>query len=276
MKNAVHPPDVLSRGKRALFERLRGSSPTRFQQPITPAPRTRYRPLSSAQERIWLEQQLDVTGLAFNEIETVRIAGPVVESVLELALYEIVRRHEVLRVRYVQIDGETKQEVLAHEITLPILDVSALPPEQAAHVCRNYCDREFRKPFSLDYGSLFRTSLVRMAEQEHILVVSAHHICFDAWSVELLLQELRLLYDAFLKEQDSPLPELELQYSDYAHWERTGHSPADSIRGSRQAGGEESWPGSLRSSFQRVASVQRGRHCRSGRIRSSKKRSRTS
>ncbi|MDQ1612943.1 MAG: hypothetical protein QOG00_2874, partial [Pyrinomonadaceae bacterium] len=177
-------------------------------------------PLSFAQQRLWFIDQLEPGNPAYNSPRVVRLEGELDHTALVAALTEIVRRHEVLRTSFPSVDGAPVQLVHeAHALNVPVVDVEHLAEgkEQAA---RAVVEREAARPFDLSAGPVVRALLVRLSQDEHVLVVVLHHIVSDGWSAGVLVREFGLLYEAFRQGQPSPLAELPVQYADYAVWQR--------------------------------------------------------
>ena len=142
-------------------------------------------------------------------------------AALERTLNEIIRRHEVLRTRFVSLAGESRQEVLeSAEVKLVITDLSELEEPAREAALREAIAAENREPFNLAHGPLLRTKLLRMGIDDYVLLLTMHHIVSDGWSMGVLIKEVATLYEAFSKGEDSPLKELSLQYSDFAVWQR--------------------------------------------------------
>jgi hypothetical protein len=197
------------------------------------ARRSRSFPLSFAQQRLWFAEQLEPGHYVYNIPRAVSLSGPLDPAALECALHEIVRRHEILRTTFAAVDGSPVQRV--QESRWPGVSVIDLQgwaePERGAGVKR-LMDREIRRPFDLATGPLMRVTLLRLGEQEHVLLFDIHHIVFDDWSWGVLFQELGALYDVFTAGRRelgigrgrpapaSPLPELPIQYADFALWQR--------------------------------------------------------
>ena len=178
-------------------------------------------PLSFAQQRIWFLDQLDPGNPAYNVAGAIAIAGPLLAGVLALALRAVVRRHEALRTRFPTQGGQPVQVVEeGDELALPLVDLSGLPPAQRRTAVQHLEREEARRPFQLEQGGLLRVALLRLGEREHTLLLVLHHIVADAWSAGLLMQELGTLYGAFARGEPSPLPELPVQYVDFAVWQR--------------------------------------------------------
>ena len=177
--------------------------------------------LSFAQQRLWFIHQLAPASPAYNIAAAIELTGKLDAAVLEQSLREIVRRHEVLRTRFVVVDGEPLQ-LISDEVplTLPVFDLSSLAKSQRAVETDRLLQREAATAFDLGELPLVRARLLRLGEQRHILQLTLHHIISDSWSMGVLFRETGKLYEAFSAHKPSPLPELEIQYADYALWER--------------------------------------------------------
>jgi alpha-ketoglutarate-dependent taurine dioxygenase/acyl carrier protein len=189
--------------------------------PILPVPRDGKLPLSFAQERLWLVDRLEPNNTAYNIPAAVRLVGSLNITALEQSFNEIGRRHEVLRTTFTEVDGQPVQ-VIAPSLTLkiPVVDLQALPEsEREAQVLR-LAAQQTQLPFDLERGPLLRVTLLKLGLSEHVVLLTMHHIVSDAWSDAVFVQELAALYEAFCTGQPSPLPELSLQYADFAHWQR--------------------------------------------------------
>lgn len=191
-------------------------------QPIPPISRDKELLLSFAQQRLWFLDQLEGPSATYNESAAWQLRGPLNIAVLEESLTEIVRRHEVLRTTFcVQEDGVPMQVIAPpSRITLPMIDLQMLPSEQAHQEVQRLAFEETQRPFDLATGPLLRFTLLRLGVEEHVLLQNIHHIVFDGWSSGLFFHELQILYHAFLLGRPSPLPELSIQYADFAHWQR--------------------------------------------------------
>lgn len=173
-------------------------------------------PLSSAQHRLWFVTELaPESNSAYNIIAAVRIVGDLHVPVLERALAEMVRRHEVLRTGFVVVHGEPRQRI-SDTVTFALRHVAL--PDDAAAIDQLLLD-EGRIPFDLQAAPLLRGVLGRISGTDHVLALVLHHLVSDGWSSGVMIQELAALYDAFLAGLPSPLPPLELQYSDYVEWQ---------------------------------------------------------
>lgn len=189
--------------------------------PIVPVPRDGMLPLSFAQERLWLVDRLEPNSTAYNMPAALRLVGSLNIAALEQSFNEIVRRHEVLRTTFTEVDGQPVQASAPSLILkIPVVDLQALPEtEQDAEVLR-LAAQETQLPFDLARGPLLRVTLLKLGLSEHILLLTMHHIVSDAWSDGVFIRELAALYEAFCTGQPSPLPELSIQYADFAHWQR--------------------------------------------------------
>ncbi len=196
--------------------RRRGTAP-----PLVPQPRGREVPLSFAQQRLWLLDQLQPGGTAYNIPSAFVLAGPLDMAALTASLREVVRRHEALRTTFVVRDGEPLQRISAPGcFELPQIDLAAIGAERAIALARELAGRDAVRPFDLARGPLFRGTLVRLGPRRHAMLFSTHHIVSDGVSMEVLIQEVTSLYQAFSQGQPSPLPELPVQYPDFALWQR--------------------------------------------------------
>ncbi|HKV10347.1 MAG TPA: amino acid adenylation domain-containing protein, partial [Thermoanaerobaculia bacterium] len=189
--------------------------------PIERASRDGVLPLSFAQHRLWFVDTLEPGTAVFNLPSPLRLTGSLDLAALRRSLDEIVRRHEALRTVFGTVEGAPCQSVQpAGPVSLPVADLSALPEERREDEAFRAADAEARQPFDLSRGPLLRTSLVKLGPEEHLLLVTAHHIVTDGWSTEVFTRELAALYEAFAASLPSPLPEPLLQYPDFAVWQR--------------------------------------------------------
>ena len=188
--------------------------------PLQPASREGALPLSFAQQRLWFIHQLDPESSAYNIPLALRLTGPLDAVALERTFQEIVRRHEALRTTFTVLDTEPVQVIGAANGRLDLVDLSGLSPEVREREAQRRIAEEIQRPFDLELGPLFRTSLLRVGEAEHVLLLTVHHIVSDGWSMGVLQHELETLYNAFRLGQSSPLSELPIQYADFAVWQR--------------------------------------------------------
>ncbi|HEY0605033.1 MAG TPA: amino acid adenylation domain-containing protein, partial [Herpetosiphonaceae bacterium] len=210
-----------------LAQRIESARPAhRISAPaITRVPRDQRQPLSFAQQRLWFLDQLEPGSAVYNIPGAVEVHGPLDIAALQQSLNLIVRRHEVLRTVFEEIDGEPAQ-VIKPDLELPLLvvDLSDCAPTEQEHVVRQHTIDEARQPFDLGHGPLIRTRLLRLRSesggQEHLLLVTIHHIIADGWSLGIFLRELAAIYPALLEQKTVTLPDLPIQYVDYAAWQR--------------------------------------------------------
>ena len=189
--------------------------------PIEPVPREQPLPLSFAQQRLWFLNQLQGDSSAYHLATGVRIRGALDVSALEAAFTALVDRHETLRTAFAETDDGPVQVV--HDprpFTLEVTDLGDLDPETAETRIRELADADARRPFDLATGDVFRASLLRRSDEEHVLLLSMHHVVSDDWSMRVLVRELSILYDAAERDVTPELPVLPVQYADFAHWQR--------------------------------------------------------
>jgi amino acid adenylation domain-containing protein len=183
-------------------------------------------PLSFAQQRVWFFDQLEPGSSAYNMPMAVRLEGRLDITALERALTEIVARHEVLRTTFTAGDGDGDglPVQLVHPAPsswpLPITDLSHLPLSERESETKRLIAQDAAQPFDLENGPLLRTSLLRLGETEHVLLLSMHHIVSDGWSMAVLIREATTLYQAYSEGRDAALPKLPIQYADFAAWQR--------------------------------------------------------
>ncbi|HET6973690.1 MAG TPA: amino acid adenylation domain-containing protein, partial [Pyrinomonadaceae bacterium] len=184
-------------------------------------PRDGTLPLSFGQQRLWFLNQLETNNPAYNVQLAVRLDGELDVAALNRALSEIVRRHEVLRTTFPTVDGIPVQQIAeAVPLSASLIDLRHLDRESGESVASEVAGLEASRPFNLAAGPLLRAMLMRLSDQEHVLVVVMHHIAADAGSLSVLSKEFGLLYEAYRRGLPSPLAELKIQYADYAVWQR--------------------------------------------------------
>ncbi len=191
------------------------------------AERGRY-PLSFAQQRLWFLEQLEPGGSAYSLFEAVRLEGPLDIELLGRVFTEIVRRQESLRTRFAEEDGQEGGEAVqivdparpARPFAPRQVDLRALPVRQREPEALRRAAAEARVPFDLTRGDLLRVTLYRTDDEQHVMLLAVHHIVSDGWSMGVLVAEVTALYTAFAQGQPSPLPELPVQYGDFAVWQR--------------------------------------------------------
>ncbi|MGH7617816.1 MAG: amino acid adenylation domain-containing protein, partial [Gemmatimonadaceae bacterium] len=196
--------------------------------PIRAIPRTEDRvpveapPLSYAQQRLWFLEQLGGLGATYHIAWRLRLRGPLEAGVLRRALDRIVARHETLRTTFRAVgSGEPRQHIApATTSAFALRETSLTEPNGREQAVAALVEAEARAPFALDVGPLIRGQLVTLAPDDHVLLVTLHHIVSDGWSAALFLDELRLLYTAAQTGRPDPLPQVAVQYADYAVWQR--------------------------------------------------------
>ncbi|RKH42398.1 amino acid adenylation domain-containing protein, partial [Corallococcus llansteffanensis] len=204
----------------ALAKRLENVERTRAPV-LTSVSRAAPLPLSFAQQRLWFIDQLEPGTALYNVPIAVRLEGDLDTAALERALREVVRRHEALRTTFAVGNPEPVQRISsdgAFSLTTEALRTSSA--EEREQTARKRVAQEVLRPFDLEHGPLFRALLLKLAAREHVLVITMHHLVSDGWSLGVLVREVGMLYAAFVQGQPSPLPELPVQYADYAAWQR--------------------------------------------------------
>jgi amino acid adenylation domain-containing protein len=178
-------------------------------------------PASFAQQRMWFLDQLEPGNAAYNMVQAARLSGRLHESALERSLNSIVRRHEILRTYFVEIEGAPAQVIGAPAYQpLNVIRLSGISDDDRESEARRLIEEEANRPFDLAQGPLFRATLIRIGAEEHILALTMHHIISDGWSIAVLYRELSALYEAFCRGSAPALPELPIQYADFAVWQR--------------------------------------------------------
>jgi len=198
-----------------------GSAGADTAPPLVALPRDRPLPLSPAQQQLWYLQQLDPASSIYNISYALELEGELDPALLEASLSEIARRHEVFRTRFFERDGQALQTVDAPEpLVLPTVELSRLGAEDRERERRRRVLESQARPFDLRSGRLLRASLWRLGPGHHTLHLVTHHISCDAWSLGIFSRELAELYTAGLERRLAELPALEIQYADFAAWQR--------------------------------------------------------
>jgi amino acid adenylation domain-containing protein len=203
--------------------------------PILPCSRQIELPLSFAQNRLWFLDQLQPGNSAYNIFDAIRLKGSLNLTALEQSINEIIRRHEILRTKFIAVDGQPVQVIIPSlQLTLPLIDLQTLSAaEQEAEVQR-LITQAAGQPFDLTQAPLVRITLLKLNSTEYVVLFAMHHIISDAWSMGILIRELTVLYQAYvdgkpslrdatrslLPQRGTPLPELPVQYADFAVWQR--------------------------------------------------------
>jgi len=189
--------------------------------PIQPVPRDRDLPLSFAQQRLWFIDQLNPGNSVYNFPVAVRLKGSLNLRALEQSLNEVVRRHEALRTTFSMVDGQPSQVIAPRlTITLSIVNLREMPEIERENEMLRLVIEEARRPFDLSQGPLLRTGILQLSEEEQVGLLTMHHIVSDGWSTGVLIREMAVLYEALCSGKSSPLPELPIQYADFAYWQR--------------------------------------------------------
>ncbi|HEX8177814.1 MAG TPA: amino acid adenylation domain-containing protein [Pyrinomonadaceae bacterium] len=178
-------------------------------------------PLSHAQQRLWFFDQLEPGSPMYNCPGAVRLKGRLQLKAFEQALNEVIRRHESLRTTFTTIEGQPVQ--LVHEpwrLTVPVVDLSELSEAKRDAASLQLAMQEAVRPFNLEQGPLLRVTLLRLSEEEHLALLTMRHIISDGWSVGILVNEVATCYDALCTGLPPQLPDLPIQYADYAAWQR--------------------------------------------------------
>jgi aspartate racemase len=218
----VHPVSDLTPEERARLEQrlLSGGPPVRR----TSVPRRQLHdpcPLSFGQQRLWFLERLE-PGPTYNMPWGLRLSGGLDVEALRKALNTILQRHEVLRTRFPATAGGEPTQVVVEGVSLTLeeMDLSSMPEADREAEARRILQEEARRAFELAADLLVRARLLRLDTQEHILLLVMHHIVCDGWSRAILVRELTSLYQAFHASKPSPLPEVPIQYADFALWQR--------------------------------------------------------
>ena len=177
-------------------------------------------PASFAQQRLWFIEQL-LPGSLYVIPLVFRLTGSFARSPFHQSIQTIVRRHEILRTTFDVVDGQLVQAIAPEQqVPLMLSDLRALPASTREDAAFDHIRQEIQQPFHLNKGPLFRVQLWQLHDTEHLLLITIHHIIFDEWSSGILIRELGELYGALVEDKSADLPELPIQYADFAHWQR--------------------------------------------------------
>ncbi|MGA9771717.1 MAG: amino acid adenylation domain-containing protein [Blastocatellia bacterium] len=189
--------------------------------PIPKASRDGDLPLSFAQQRLWIIHRLEPDNPAYNIPALVRLTGDLNFAALQQAINEVLRRHEALRTTFITSNGRPAQQI-SEKLTLevPVMDLKDLPEAEREHCARHLITQEIWQPFDLAKGPTVRAHMLQLDSDENVILLTMHHIVSDAWSMGVLVREMAELYKAGSAGTPSPLPELAIQYADYAIWQR--------------------------------------------------------
>jgi amino acid adenylation domain-containing protein len=209
----------------ALAERIESAKREEHRSSLPPltqvAQKDGHLPLSYTQQRLWFLDQLEPGSSAYNISAALRLTGALDTESFARSFSEIARRHESLRATFVTINGQPAQLIAtAQPVDLPVTDLSGLPETRREVEATRMAAEEARRPFDLARGPVLRLRLLKLGDEEHIALMTMHHIISDGWSIGILIREFAALYQAFTAGRPSPLPELPIQYSDFAVWQQ--------------------------------------------------------
>lgn len=189
--------------------------------PLVAIARTEPLPLSHAQQQLWFLAQLEPGNPFYHGDLILELDGPLDRAALQVALQQLIERHEPLRTRFVQSDGHLCQGIQAAQpIECPFWVLQEQTPKHQAEAIRSRLDNLFELPFDLEQGPPLRLGLLQLDARRHLLILILHHIVFDGWSLAILQRDLAALYRAARTGEAAHLPTLTIQYADFAHWQR--------------------------------------------------------
>jgi surfactin family lipopeptide synthetase A len=204
-----------------LIEAAQATGTELHQSPIVPVSRKESLPLSFAQARLWFLNQLEGGTATYNMPEPLQLTGDLDVAALELAVQKVLQRHEVLRTSFQIVDGTPVQVISNNSsITLPLVDLQQLSAGEQSARLQEIAIAESQKTFDLTVAPMLRVTLVRLATKSHVLLLTMHHIISDGWSMGIFVDELSTLYQAIYMGTPVQLPELPIQYADFASWQR--------------------------------------------------------
>ncbi|HEY6349914.1 MAG TPA: condensation domain-containing protein [Candidatus Angelobacter sp.] len=207
-------------GLAARVREARGA-PTHRLPPLERAERRSDLPLSYAQQRLWFLHQLQPESAAYNIHFGVRFTGWLDKKTLRQSFNAMVRRHEILRTTFPVRDGRPVQNIASEsQLDCEELDLQRIVKSEIDLVVRKAAYEEANRPFDLQHGPLLRLKLLKLDDRQHVLLLTLHHIISDGWSTSILIREFARLYEAYGKGEDPGLPELPVQYADFAIWQR--------------------------------------------------------
>ena len=205
----------------SVIEKAMGTDSETIAPPLAPVSRERELPVSFGQHGLWLINRMEPLSHLYNIPFALRLKGRLDTSALERCLAAVVERHESLRTTFSSINGQPRQVIgTSANAELMELDLRELPESDREAEAHRLAVEEARKPFDLERGPLLRTTLLQLAEEEHTLLFTMHHIISDGWSLEVLGREVGILYEAYSSGLVPTLPDLPIQYADYAFWQR--------------------------------------------------------
>ncbi|MEI5640042.1 MULTISPECIES: condensation domain-containing protein [unclassified Pseudoalteromonas] len=188
---------------------------------ITPVDKNAELPLTFAQQGLWFIDQLEGGSNQYNIHAAFGLKGELNLAAVQWAVNKLIERHQVLRTAYVEKDGEVYQKVQPLQYwELPVIDLTKLAPQEQQQRILQVSAQEMNQTFNLQADLMLKAKVVARSEQDHILFFTLHHIASDAWSQAIMVQEFVALYESYCKKRVDPLPKLDVQYCDYAHWQR--------------------------------------------------------
>jgi amino acid adenylation domain-containing protein len=215
LRELFESPTIASLNEHIQVARQQSSLP-----PITLVNRSKPLQLSFAQQRLWFLDQLEGKSATYNIPAAVRFEGKLDQQALLLSFQALVQRHESLRTTFPTQNGAPVVQISDKPFQLDILDLRALSLLEQEPEVQRLLKEEAIRPFDLATGPLFRATLFQLGATSHILPINMHHIIADAWSLGVFVRDWRVVYEAALTGQPSPLPPLSIQYLDFAHWQR--------------------------------------------------------
>jgi amino acid adenylation domain-containing protein/FkbM family methyltransferase len=219
LRSLFDAPSV--RGLSGIVEEIARSNAGLASEPIERISRDGDLPLSFAQQRLWFLYRLNPDSPAYNITTAVRFKGELNVPALQQSLDFLIERHETLRTTFAVSNGRPRQSIApVLKLILPIVDLRELPEGDREAMMRSLVREESLKPFDLSTGPLLRASLLQLDDHEHVAMLTLHHIISDGWSVGVFVQELSSAYEAFAAGSTPQLPELPIQYADFAAWQR--------------------------------------------------------
>ncbi|KOP26731.1 thioester reductase [Hapalosiphon sp. MRB220] len=190
-------------------------------QTIIPIHRNQNLPLSFAQQRLWFFDQIEPGSPSYNLPRSIRLQGKLNIDALSASLNEIIKRHEILRTSFA-ISNEQPIQVISPSVSLqlPLIDLQQIPQQQREAELYRLAKEEAQTGFEITQAPLLRTKLLRLDAEDYVILLTLHHIVSDGWSTDILIREVGALYTAFCAGRPSPLPQLPIQYADFAVWQR--------------------------------------------------------
>jgi amino acid adenylation domain-containing protein len=217
-----------------------GWSYTRPVRALVAQPRPSHLPLSFAQKRLWFLNQLSSSSAEYNIPQAMRLRGPVNVTAMEMAVNAIVARHESLRTRFIDVSG-TPEQIVENSLRIAITVEQRRGLEEPSRLktIAEAARKEAGEPFDLSRGPLLRVKLLELDDQDHLLLITLHHIVSDGWSSSIFSREFTLLYEAFCEHRENPLAPLPVQYADFTLWQRSH------LEGGALTSGLEYWKNEL-------------------------------